>query len=234
MRLRSGLLATCAWLTLLGSVRADSLSVGFSNGTLNTTPSIVTYKTKGTDMAGMAFTFTFTDGSTATSFWASGSNSLGLSNGVTVSVTGDTFFHQWTMTNNNGSNLGVTKMVIDAGLGNSVFDQTFHNLDGTPGSASGKTFKPTNTGTGLVMTAMYSDIVRVGAAAPVGDLFRTLTVNFNNKGGFATGTSMKFWMDTDTVKPLTTPQSIRTPAPPALLLALFGVPVVVWRRPRKT
>src|SRR5262245_17706586 len=115
MRLRSGQLATCTWLALLGGVRADSLSVNFTNGTVNTTPAIVTYKTKGSDMGGMAFTFTFTSGPPTTSIWAptgpnTGENLQLSTSGVRVELTGDTFFQKWTITNNNPNGLGLLRM----------------------------------------------------------------------------------------------------------------------------
>lgn len=217
-------------LALALPARADSLSVVFNNGTLNTTPALVTYQTTGSDMNGMAVTFTFTDGSTATSFWLGGGNASGDTGGVALTLSGDSYFNQWKLANNNADGLGVTKMVIDAGLGDTAFDQTFGSLTGTPNSASGKTFKPTTGKTGLDMKATYSDIIRVAPDSPVGDLYRTLTVEFTNKGGFAAARAMTFWADTDTVEPLTTTTATKTPAPPALVLALFGLPLLLRRK----
>lgn len=224
MRLRLGLLVICVSVTLLSSARADSLSVGFNNGTVQTTPSIVTFQTKGSDMNGMGFSFDFVGNPSAAGLWLGGSVSAG---GATVSLAGDSFFSQWSLTNNSAT--GITKMVIDAGLGNAVFDQSFKGANGTVNSASGKTFKANDTKTGLQMTATYTDIVKVGASATVGDLYRVLTIEFTNSGGLAAGQSLNFWADTDTVQGLN-PQTVRTPAPPALLLALFGAVPFFYRR----
>lgn len=230
MRFYSYLLALLACVAMGYPAQADSLSVGFTNGVANSTDTIVNFKTTGMDMTGMAVTFTFTDGSSATSFWSGGSNSLGTNNGVTLSLTGDTYFSQWHLRNLNKDGLGVTQMVVDAGLGNTVFDQTFGNSQGTPLSSSGRTFNPTAGFKGLDITATYSDIVSVNPNAALGDLYRTLTVDFTNQGGLFNGRRLTFWSDTDTVEGLGDPQSIRTPAPPALLLALLGVPLLFRRR----
>jgi hypothetical protein len=228
MRRSSVLLTLVASLALVGSTRADSFSVGFDNGTLNSTPAIVTFKTSGADMNGMAITFTFTDNSTATSFWVGSSNGLGDSGGVTLAMGGDSYFTQWTLTNASG--LGITKMVIDAGLGDTAFDQTFGDSVGTTGSSRGKTFQPTTGKAGLDIVATYSDRVTLGANSPVGDLYRNLTVDFTNQGGLASGKTLKFWADTDSVEPMTVPQTLNTPAPPALVLALLGLPLMLRRR----
>lgn len=226
----TGLAALAGLLALALPTRADSLNVAFDNGTLNTTPAIVTFLTTGSDMNGMAVTFTFTDGSTATSFWLGGSNASGDTGGVTLSLSGDSYFNQWQLANANADGLGVTKMVIDAGLGDTAFDQRFGSLTGTAGSSNGKTFSPTTGKTGLDMKATYSDIIRVAPDSPVGDLYRTLTVEFTNSGGFAAARKMSFWADTDTVEPLTTTTATQTPAPPALVLALFGLPLLFRRK----
>ncbi len=228
MRMRTIWLTLLTSLALFSPVRGDSLSVGFSDGVLNTTPAIVNFKTTGSDMNGMAVTFKFTDNTTATSFWLGGSNSVGSSGGATLSLTGDSYFTQWSL--NNASGLGITSMVIDAGLGNTAFDLTWGNLFGTTNSSSGKTFNPTTGKTGLDIVATYSDKMAVNPNSAVGDLYRTLTVQFTNNGGLATGTTMNFWADTDTIEPPATSQGIQTPAPPALLLALFGAPLLFRRR----
>jgi hypothetical protein len=135
-----------------------------------------------------------------------------------LTETGDTDTQQWSLVNSTG--LGLTKLVIDGGPGKTVFDRTFGGNVGTPGTGLGRDF---NVTAGLQSSdnilAIYHDQVAVVPNPPVGDIFRSLEIDFQNAGGFASGRTLNFIADTDSTVDVLFPFAI--PEPGSLLL--FGV-----------
>jgi hypothetical protein len=202
-------------------VYADS--VNFNAGTTYQTTALTGYQTFGDMMVGMKVTAGFGDGSSETRYWAVmdiPSRTGGASgNGWSLTEVGDTFDGSgvWTLTNN--LNFGLISLAIDAGLGDSVFDtQAVGDVFGTNGSARGWDFIRTSALGELNVTANYWDHVALTGFAPVGDLFRNLSLDIDSGGLYG---MMTFQQDTDNLKY----SGDITPAPePATLLLLgFGL-----------
>lgn len=191
---RALLLAT---LTLASTTQA-AVIVQFNQGTVNTTTALTGFQTHGDDMDGMRVTAFFGNGGSQTLFWAdTGFQSGGVSGaGWSLNMTGDTFSDNWTLAYNGNSY--IDRILIDAGLGDSVFDTTFNNNAGTAGSASGRDFTLVSSSNPLDITATYFDAVALTGNNPVGDLFRYLDINFTNANGFRG--NMVFKADTDNLK----------------------------------
>lgn len=219
-------MAATLTLALASIAQADSVSVGFVSGTTNYTTAISTFQTSGSMMDGMKLTAFFGDGSSQLVLWGDDAGTgpdAGHAVGTNWQVreNGDTFGSAWQLENRTGKSL--TKLVIDAGPGDTVFDTTFDFMDGTSGSAAGSDFAANDTMTGLEILATYTDRVALTAANPVGDLWRFLTIEFLNQGGLASGTALTWYQDTDNLKfggDLIVP--LPTAASMALATALLG------------
>ena len=103
----------------------------------------------------------------------------------------------WTLTNNTGSPL--TRVLIDAGPGDTVFDIYWDPYPGTPGSADGRTFEVTSDHTGLNIVATYRGLVALSGFDPVGDLYRYLDIQFLTAGELKSGSELKYRSDTDNI-----------------------------------
>ncbi len=163
-------------------------------GTTNVTTALTGYSTTGAMMDGMQVTAFFSSGGSDTQSWAdTGVTSGGVSGaGWSLSELGDTFGGNWTLT----SQVNITRLLIDAGPGDSVFDTDFGGAYGTNGSARGWTFDLQSGATGLDLNVFYRDQVALSGSAPVGDLYRYLDVNFSS----AFSGSMVYIADTDNLK----------------------------------
>lgn len=192
--LATGLLA----VGLAGTVSATSLNVTFDNGTINTTTSLSGYKTSGAMMDGMGITAFFAGGGFQTLSWADTSPSGGGVTGTGWSLTeaDDTYNANWNLTATTAS---ISAIVIDAGLGDTVFDTDFGSGSSTDGSFGGKSFT-LNSDNNWDIVATYSDAVALNGQAPVGDLFRKLTIDFSNGVNFGANQSLTFRADTDNLK----------------------------------
>jgi len=167
--------------------------------------SSVSERATGSSMTGMRVTATFADGTTVSNSWGllGGSNyGVQFDDRLRVAHTDtDTFFPPyWNLSQLSGPR--VTSLVFDGAPGNTVFDRAFGFLGlqvGTPGSSLGTDF------TALALfwngsSAVYSNVASVVPNAPVGDLYRTLTVNFSERlPRDANGDrGISFLLDTDT------------------------------------
>ena len=187
-----------------------AVNVSYDNSSAYNTTALTGYSTNGAEMDGMAVTAYFLDGGSQTLSWADiDSDSGGVAGvGWSLRADGDTFSSSaWTLT----SVLAIDRIFIDAGVGNTVFDINWSG-EGSPGSASGRTF---TTGAAFDINATYSGIVSIGGAAPVGDLWRYLDIDFvQNFSG-----RMIFGADTDNMKYA----GDITPVPEPAGLALMGL-----------
>jgi len=177
-------------------------------------PGITTFQTHGDDMVGLAVTATFFGGFSETEYWgAYGAGAGGVTgttgtNGWSLSETSDTFTSPWTFLNNTG--LALTSLVLDAshatGGGYIVFDRETSGTQGTLNSAQGTDITADEDVTvddgddgeadnNIVGSATYSVQVGVGAAAPVGDLWHILSMDFGDNG--LDLRSWTFMQDTD-------------------------------------
>jgi len=184
---------------LAGKANADTLEVLFDPGVLNETTELSGSGTTGGMMGGMEMTLWFTDGTSETLLWQKISNSAGAAygNGWEITQSLDTGAHPFRFLNYSG--LGITRLLIDAAPGNTVFD-TEWEFD-TPGSGSGGDFyiQPYYL-QGLDVVATYRDEVALVDQEPMGDIFRFLDVQFTNPGGFPDGKLIYFYADTDNIE----------------------------------
>lgn len=211
------------------------------SGTVWQTNGIVKVGTYGADMAGMQVTVNFSDGSKETREWSENSDSLfgawGSSWNLTVN-SGSTYynsrhFEPWSLTVNKDAS--ITGFFIDAGTGNSVFDGTRTyasdpiTYPSTHNSQTGSPFAYHNMldPTGLTL-ATYSGLVALTGQAPVGDLYRYLSIDF---GGIVSGNTLQFSADTDNITSSLTP----VPEPATALLFAAGAAgmAAINRRKRK-
>ncbi|RQW83474.1 MAG: PEP-CTERM sorting domain-containing protein [Geobacter sp.] len=199
---------------------AYTVSVNQNNGTTYSTTSLTGYSTNGTMMDGMKVKVYFSDQTSAEALWADTGSGSGAASGTnwSLSESGDTYGGLWSFVN--GTGLGITAFTIDAGAGNTVFDRTNGGNWGTDGSAQGWDFSVQSAPTDLAITATYSDLVALTGYAPVGDLFRFLTVEFAN-GGFASDSQMTYITDTDNL--LLSGDLTSVPEPGTILLLGGGL-----------
>jgi hypothetical protein len=180
-----------------------TVTVNYDAGTTNVTTALSGFETTGAMMDGMLVTAVFSDGSFETKVWAdAGWTDSGAvwGSGWYLYVIGDTWDQNWRLTS---STAVIDYIMIDAGPGDTVFDTLFGAV-GTAGSANGKPFQVTTATVDTPdIVATYSDLVALTGDDPVGDLYRSLTIDF--QGDF-TGTagaanqSVWFLADTDNIK----------------------------------
>lgn len=194
------------------------------------------FVTDGGIMDGMTVTAVFDDTSSEVAIWSATGLVSGAAPGTgwSLSQAGDTFTLPWTLTNSSGK--GIVELIIDAGAGDSLFDRDIPvGLPGTPGSALGNDFSVDASGDPFDITATYSDIVQVGGAAPIGDLYRRLFVGFVNSGGYTSGADpLLFVQDTDSILELGDLRPVPIPEPTSAMVWLgLSCGLVLARRRRK-
>lgn len=196
---------------MLSAGAANALVVNFDNGTAYTTAALTGFSTNGAGMDGMSVTAFFSAGGSETLAWAdTGATSGGVSAANwSLNETGDTFGGTWTLM----SAVGLDTIVIKGATGDTLFD--VDSAGSSAGSASGWTFEITGGTTDV--TATYSNIVSIGAAAAVGDLWETLTIDFNSA---FTG-ELTFIADTDSAA--TAGDLVPVDVPEPATLALLGM-----------
>ncbi|MBN1591209.1 MAG: hypothetical protein JW888_16980 [Pirellulales bacterium] len=205
-----------------------TVTVVYEAGTLNLTEALTGFGTTGDLMEGMTLTALFGDNSTETATWASLGAPSGKAQGTGwfVSESGDTWDQNWTLQNNTGQSL--VSLVIDAGLGDTVFDAINGNYL-TPGSANGKPFQMTGGDSSLNILATYYDEVALDGTLPMGDLYRFLRIDFLNAGQFSSGSTMTFVMDTDNIQFAGDINPVPEPATLLIWSVLGALAVAAWR-----
>jgi hypothetical protein len=163
---------------------------------------------------------------------------------------GHTFSDTWNLINLNWAGLPLTRIVIDGLPGSVVFDQNVTlaggqlpgpgnpaNGDavGTTGSATGRTFQIdtflADPGITLHVLATYRNSVQLtSAAAPVGDLYTTLDIQFTNPEGLPDGSGILFFADTDKVQQLSTSSPVPEPASIAMFAGMVCGMIRLKRR----
>ena len=226
-----------AGLAILGSlgVVGTAGAITYEYGTPVPALQITTFSPGGIDMAGMEVTVYFAGG---TNYETRSWSALGSGGGVqgtnwSLFESGDTYSNPWTLTSTGAA---IQKIVLDGLPGKTVFDisdsndfftqAVFGSSDGigTSGSAQGLTFVvSSNSYTGAV-NATYNSLIYLTMFdadrntwyidAPVGDLYRYLTIDFGNTA-FGSGSTLTFRADTDKMTPV--------PEPATLLLFATGL-----------
>ena len=184
----STLLASLA----MSTANAASVTIVKDAGTLQNTTALTGFATTGADMDGMSLAITYGDGSTTSATWGNAASTSGDAQwaGGLLELTGDSFDFSWNLI----AQVGITSILIDAGAGDSLFDTTFGGAFGTDGSALGKDFSVVSSSADYDITATYIDAIGVGGNAAVGDLYRSLFIDFGQRA--YTGT-LRFFQDTD-------------------------------------
>jgi hypothetical protein len=222
--MKSSLLSVLALtLILVVPVNADIITI---NDPALEIPCLSKSTINGDDMVGMKVTAEFYKGGKWEADWVATGDKAGGAFGVvpiygtwSLTLNGDSFLEDWIVTNN--TVLRLVSITIDAYPGNTVFD-IIEDPDLTPGSERGRaTFIQGDPGYQL---AYFAGIVNIAGSDPYGDLWRTLTVIFNND--VKSGESTTWKVDTD---------NICVPIPGSILLMGSGLlSLIGWRRFRKS
>ena len=148
----------------------------------------------GSTLAGTTVVATFADTTTETATWTDLGSGSGSAVGTnwSLAVNGDTLSNNWTLTNSTGQ--GITKLVINADLGNSVFNTTL-GVGKTPGTGTGLTFKLTGGSFTGSLVYSYTGVVALPGQNPKGDVYTTLTLDFTIALG--NGQTITFLSDTE-------------------------------------
>jgi hypothetical protein len=212
-------LAMCVLMVAVAGQAFATTTVVYDTGVLQNTTALTGFGTNGDMMDGMKVTAYFSNNSSFTAIWADDGASTGKAAGTnwSLSESGDTFSSAWVLSNLTG--LGMTRVMIDAGLGDTVFDTTFGGGMSTAGSANGSNFY---TSSSLNILATYRNAVGLANQAPVGDLFRILDIQFTG-ASLATGQSISFSSDTDNLRFAGDIQSAPVPEPVTMVALSMGI-----------
>ena len=195
------------------------------NGTLYETSAVTGAVTEGDDLAGLFATVTFSDLSTEVVNFAATGDGTGEAAGTNWLLgqgPGTTFTNAFTLTNDTG--LGISSLLLHGGGTNTVFDRPSETTVGgtatTPGSTFGLDIFETGTtvSSNQTVLATYHDLVTISGAAPVGDLYAGLEINFAD--GLDDNSSFSFITDTDTTATnliVSTPSTSAVPEPSGLV-----------------
>ncbi|MCC6322777.1 MAG: hypothetical protein IT438_15225 [Phycisphaerales bacterium] len=195
--------SAAALLVLAGAAAAQNVTGSTTVGTDTGNPQqtngpLIGFMTTGADMGGLSVRAYFTDGTDETALWTPLIGTAGAAVGTHwfLSNLGDTFILPWRLQNLTGK--GIARVEIDGAPGNTLFDLTFGDVEGSPGSDLGRTFEVLS-GQGLLdLRATYADVISVDGAPPVGDLFRRLTIEVLDPSGLPSRlTALRFLADTD-------------------------------------
>jgi hypothetical protein len=238
---RSALLARCATaLFTLGLASPVAAQSTFSNGTTRDAGSVTKANVTGADMAGMAVSWGYANGSTGAGSWSlsqAGYYSVGDSRMTllfesTPNVTTNTGRWQVFLSGPASTTPDLSWIRLNGGSVGVAFDCGWVPLrgcaptgagdsEGSTGSGSGYSFQSDPfSDTDATASAAYTNAIGLGGANPVGDLYEELTITFSRIGGdgLEGGDNFSFTADTD----LLDGGAVAVPEPSALALLIVG------------
>jgi hypothetical protein len=199
-------------LVFQSQAQAYSLSVNYDAGTRQVTQAVDDAALHGDMMDGMSVTAYFRGGGSESLAWA---DTGPMSGGVfgadwSLTLSGYTFNSPWILMNDSVSGI-IDRISIDGGAGDTVFDiddnpafgrDNIQDIEdaGTDGTGSGVTFQIDSASSYLDIDIIYQDIIELSGYAAVGDIYRSLDIQFTNVGGFSQGDMLTFFADTDSLK----------------------------------
>jgi hypothetical protein len=207
MRVRHAIVASVFLMLGVFIHSADAMTIVAIPGTVHDATSVVDTVTS-IDMVGnLQLVATFLGGSTETLIWGvipdpcggscPGYRGVEPASGWSLIGAGNTLAMLWQYKQGNAP--AITSLSFSGT--NLAFDRTLPN-PGTTGSFAGHDFAPDTNGDGVVdnpaWAVTYSDAIGLNGAAPVGDLYARLNVDFGTSGYAG---NFNFLQDTDTYVP---------------------------------
>lgn len=172
---------------------------------------LASYQTTGETMEGMEITIDFFDGTSQTETVVWDGDTLGADgDGWTLTLVDfdeSTYYGtQWILDiDDDQTDMIITELTIDAYVGGVVFD-IWDTPEGTPGSEYGAPFQLQAGSYGEESSELgdldvtYSNPVGIYSNDPVGDLYGSLTIEFDSGAGYFNSTdSLYFFADTDDI-----------------------------------
>ena len=205
--------ALCSSILLASGQKAEALTFSTDPGTLQDVASVTDQVVSLDMIGGMQATATFAGGASETLTWAlppassvyayAGSNYAGVfgstGGGWSLAASGNTFAALWQFT---GGNTAITSLTLTGFSSNILFFLLLPALGNTGSSGGSAVFSDINND-GFAddpagWTVTYSNAIGLNGAAPLGDLYGTLTLTFGTGGYLG---NFSFLADTDTFVP---------------------------------
>jgi hypothetical protein len=199
MATKGMILVLLVFSIIMLSVPAQAaITITYNAGTTYETTALTGFSTHGDDMVGMRVTAFYVGGGSDTAEWEATGTDAGEALGTdwVLSESGDTFSSTWSFT----SIYAISKLLIEAGPGNTVFDtQHYGDVTGTPGSERGWTFEylgGMGPASDVNLDISYFNQVALTGDAAVGDLYLNLSIEFLD-GFSGVANAFTFRQDTD-------------------------------------
>lgn len=221
------LAVVAAIVAFVAAAPAEAANISYSTGgTAYSTTALTGFRTLGSDMGGMVVSASvrLSTGELVTLSQVWGELQPGLwgvdlgdpNFDVTLGGGSDTYDSAWRVDFFGVAGSKLEVLAFNGGPGKTVFDRTNPSW-GTDGSAQGHDLEWFGGYQGEIRVD-YLNPVGVGGAAPVGDIYRNVILNFLSDGGLAAG-EYSLLMDADNATTAIIPQD---PVPEPASMLLFG------------